>query len=349
MIGIVLNIVMWVAFLLQLGHCSQAVVPDGRGLPLRVKLTNGLIERAFKIKPLFNLASANARKTMIERGLTIGVDWRTNVDYLQSYIDRLETNLEVIKKPSIVYPEYYQKSFHAYDLGNLCWKAAMEVDCAALTVHAGIYTSGKDELSRDGDFMLRDKFHKNMLSIFSSIKFVPKRVLDIGCSTGLSTMKCLESFPEAEIIGADFSPYMLSVAKFQQETVPEMDKAKKSITYIHAAGENIPFGSGDIDLVTISLVSHELPFSAAKAIFEEAYRILPLGGAFALMDMDPKSIFFQKFASNPFAFTAFKSTEPWIQEYISMDLEKTLSTCGFVNIKVISNSPRHRTVVAFKV
>lgn len=95
-------------------------------------------------------------------------------------------------------------------------------------------------------------------------------------------------------------------------------------------------------------MSHELPTAAARAIFQEAYRILPPGGAFALMDMDPKSVFFQKFAGNPFAFTAFKSTEPWIGEYVSMDLEQTLLTCGFENIQVRSNSPRHRTVVAFK-
>ena len=87
---------------------------------------------------------------------------------------------------------------------------------------------------------------------------------------------------------------------------------------------------------------------AAKAIFVEAYRLLKPGGAFSLMDMDPNSLFFQKFAGNPMAFAAFKSTEPWIQEYVSMDLEKTLASVGFVEIQVKSNSPRHRTVVAYK-
>jgi hypothetical protein len=52
------------------------------------------------------------------------------------------------------------------------------------------------------------------------------------------------------------------------------------------------------------------------------------------MDMDPRSDFFIKFASNPFAFTAFKSTEPFIHEYIVMDLENTLKECGFSGIEV---------------
>ena len=40
--------------------------------------------------------------------------------------------------------------------------------------------------------------------------------------------------------------------------------------------------------------------------------------------------------------------EPWIAEYVSMDLEQTLAQCGFRDIGVLENSPRHRTVVAYK-
>lgn len=67
------------------------------------------------------------------------------------------------------------------------------------------------------------------------------------------------------------------------------------------------------------------------------------------MDMDPYSDNFKRFASNPFAFAAFKSTEPWIQEYIGMDIVRVLQETGFGNIEVMSNSPRHRTIVAYKI
>ena len=66
------------------------------------------------------------------------------------------------------------------------------------------------------------------------------------------------------------------------------------------------------------------------------------------MDIDPKSPFFIKFAANAFAFSAFKSTEPWIGEYITMDLESTLKDVGFSKVVVLPNSPRHRTVIAYK-
>lgn len=100
--------------------------------------------------------------------------------------------------------------------------------------------------------------------------------------------------------------------------------------------------------VSICLVHHELPESASKAIFAEAYKQLPLGGAISIMDMDPYSAAFKKFASNPFAFAAFKSTEPWIKEYMQTNIPKELEEVGFSLVHVMSNSPRHRTIVAFK-
>ena len=86
----------------------------------------------------------------------------------------------------------------------------MEVEPAALTVHAPIYTSSKSELDINGDFTLRDNFHKNMKKIFDTTRYKPKRILDVGCSTGLSTIKLHDSFPEANIIGIDLSPHMLA-------------------------------------------------------------------------------------------------------------------------------------------
>jgi len=147
---------------------------------------------------------------MVEQGLKISVDWKSNIKYLDNNFDNLISNYESLKKKSIIYPEYYEKPFHAYDEGNLCWQAAMEVESVALTVHAPIFTSNKNELDINGDFLLRENFHKNVIDIFKESNFSPKRILDIGCSTGLSTIKLHSSFPKAEIIGIDLSPYMLS-------------------------------------------------------------------------------------------------------------------------------------------
>jgi hypothetical protein len=53
-------------------------------------------------------------------------------------------------------------------------------------------------------------------------------------------------------------------------------------------------------------IENFLSFYFYRQIFEEAYRIIPSGGAISIMDINPRSAFFQKFAANPFAFAAFK-------------------------------------------
>ena len=121
-----------------------------------------------------------------------------------------------------MYPEYYLKPFHAYDEGNLSWLAAMEVESAALSVHSRVYPKAKKDgeskvVDSDplGDFRLRDNFHKNIVQHLShlekkGISIRPKTIVDIGCSTGLSTFKLAETFPQSHLVGVDASPFMLS-------------------------------------------------------------------------------------------------------------------------------------------
>ena len=66
------------------------------------------------------------------------------------------------------------------------------------------------------------------------------------------------------------------------------------------------------------------------------------------MDMNPASPAFQRIFSNPFAYTAFKSTEPWLEQYVSLDIQAALKEAGFSSVGQLENSPRHKTVVAKK-
>jgi len=86
-----------------------------------------------------------------------------------------------------------------------------------------------------------------------------------------------------------------------------------------------------------------------RRIMDEAMRVLRPGGAFAVMEMNPYSAFLDKLKKNLFAFTALKSTEPYLDEYMAFDFMGALKTRGFHLAGMqIDNSPRHRTIVAFK-
>ena len=92
----------------------------------------------------------------------------------------------------------------------------------------------------------------------------PKDILDVGCSTGLSTIKLAQEFPSARIVGVDLSPHMLAVGRFNLRTKEELRDSQGRVEYLHAAGEMSGMGDSSMDLVSLSLTSHELPVEATR-------------------------------------------------------------------------------------
>ncbi len=48
----------------------------------------------------------------------------------------------------------------------------------------------------------------------------------------------------------------------------------------------------------------------------------------------------------PYILTLLKSTEPYLDQYFDLDIEKTFLQSGFTQPTITVNSPRHRTIVA---
>lgn len=110
----------------------------------------------------------------------------------------------------------------------------------------------------------------------------PKDILDIGCSTGLSTVKLAETFPNARLIyGVDLSPHMLAVGKYNLDRREDQKGARGLIEYHHAAGESTGLADRSMDLVSLSLTSHELPAEATRCVCTVRMCISCFGGEFA--------------------------------------------------------------------
>ena len=304
---------------------TQTIQPENN---LTTKLINGLLA----IKPLAEFAKAQARKMIVKRANLIGVPWDENLQALQNH--DWQTEINAIENKNLVYPDYYLTSFHAYENGNLNWQAAWELESAAYSVHSTIYSKTP---SPDGDRTLRNNYHQVLQQEISE---QPQKILDIGCGVGLSSFALKQAYPQAQITGLDLSPHFLAVANYQSQ------QKQQSLNWLHAPAEKTNLPSQSLDLASAFLIFHELPQSAARNIINEAFRLLKSGGHFTMMDMNPQSEVYQKMPR--YVFTLLKSTEPYLDEYFSLDLESLLLEAGFEKPMVKTISIRHRTIIARK-
>lgn len=288
-------------------------------------LVNGILA----IKPLANLAKHQARQMMIKRAERIGVPWTQEVETLKAR--DWKADLAQVQNSQLSYPEYYLRPFHAYEGGDLSWKAAFELEVAARTVHAGIW----QDAGAEGDAKLRQSYHDILKA---QIPNQPQDILDLACAVGLSTFAMQEIYPHAKITGLDLSPYFLAVANYRAQ------QRQAKINWLHAQAESTGLPDASFDLVSIFLMCHELPQSATRQILAEMRRILRPGGYLAIMDMNPKSEVYKKMPA--YILTLLKSTEPYLDEYFALDIEQAIVEAGFQSPTITNNTHRHRTAIA---
>lgn len=308
--------------------------PSWAGDDVLSRFVNLLIQT----KPIYSVMKSQARQVLVKTAEKNGIHWRENYQQLES--SGVQQTLDDITNPDIVYPDYYQVPFHAYDEGNLCWSAAFEAESATYSMALRVWPDESLTWQTAQD-RLRSSFH-DVLAEHGPHQV--NDILDIGCSVGLSTLTIHDYYENSQnhsvrTTGLDLSPYMLSVAKLQ-------DKAGKISQWLHAKAENTGLPDASFDLVTLQFVVHELPREITQAIFQEAQRILRPGGCLAIVDNNPQSPVIQGLP--PVLFTLMKSTEPWSDDYYTFDLETALKESGFDHRVTVASDPRHRTLIGRK-
>lgn len=316
-------------------------------------LASSVVNGLLSIKPLAKFAKHRARTMMMDRAETLGVYWRDELKALQARDSgvamdpRWDDDLSAISNPDITYPAYYTTSFHAYEEGNLGWLPAMEVDIAARAVHAKIWPKDDPRSGVNGDAMLRASYHD---ALKAKLPEAPKQIVDLGSSAGRSTFTLQQIFPSAHLTGVELSPYFVAVAQHmsQQQSPNNNNPSEPSppVQWVHAAAESTGLPDASADLVSVCLVFHELPAAAAHDVIAEAYRLVRPGGHFAIMDMNPQCDAFMKMP--PYILTLLKSTEPYLDQYFSLDMVEAFQKAGFSEPSMTLNSPRHRTIIGQK-
>lgn len=222
------------------------------------------------------------------RRIQESIDWKTECDRFTD--------------PNLVYPHYYKsQNFHGVEGGYLTIGAATSYDPVT-------------------QFALPPNEAWVRQQVIEAVQGVPSRILDLGCGTGSTTVLLKQAFPNAEVIGLDLSPFMLTIADRKAK------QANLDIRWMHGKAEDTKFADTSFDLVTASLLFHETPAQISKQILQECFRLLKSGGEVIVLDGSQKTLRQTEWLTQIFE-------EPYIHEFANDSLEAWMGAAGFGKVR----------------
>ena len=156
----------------------------------------------------------------------------------------------------------------------------------------------------------------------------PKRILDLGCAIGWTTLPIVDEWPEAEVHGIDVGESFMRYAHARAEALG------KVVHYHQMSGEHLKFPDGYFDIVFTGGVFHETSKKAAPAIMKEIYRVLRKGGVSFNYDI-PYGGEYNLHAQFMLNWDCYFNAEPFWREWTSWDRSEFMSWGGFDKDKVI--------------
>ncbi len=111
--------------------------------------------------------------------------------------------------------------------------------------------------------------------------FKPKRILDLGCTVGHSTLPYKELFPEAEVWGVDVAAPQVRYAHARAAGLG------LEVNFAQMNAEETRFEPGSFDLIVSHILLHETSGKAMPRIFNECHRLLAPGGYMIHADLPP--------------------------------------------------------------
>jgi ubiquinone/menaquinone biosynthesis C-methylase UbiE len=109
--------------------------------------------------------------------------------------------------------------------------------------------------------------------------FKPKRILDLGCSVGMSTLVFCDAYPDAEIHAIDPGAPLIRYAHARAEHL------NKKVHFSQQNAEFTDFEDESFDLVMSHVMVHETSGTAIRNIVRETHRLLKSGGMMAHLEV----------------------------------------------------------------
>lgn len=107
----------------------------------------------------------------------------------------------------------------------------------------------------------------------------PRRILDLATGTGDLALLLKEGAPEAQVVGADFAPPMLALARRKAEV------RGVEVDFLEADALALPFPDASFDAVTVAFGFRN--FADYQRALQEIHRVLAPGGRLVLLEFPP--------------------------------------------------------------
>ena len=165
----------------------------------------------------------------------------------------------------------------------------------------------------------------------------PKRILDMGCTIGNSTLPWLDEYPDAEMVAIDVSAPVLRYGHARSESLGT------PVQFMQMDAEHTSFPDGSFDFVVSHILMHETSNRALRNIFRESHRLLRPGGVMLHLDgpqyhdMAPIDQFTPDW-------DVHYNNEPFITTLHQLDLPEVVEKAGFERDKIFEDFAPSQTV-----
>jgi ubiquinone/menaquinone biosynthesis C-methylase UbiE len=221
--------------------------------------------------------------------------------------------------PDLALPDWYTD----YDI-HIQPGSVFTDDASALVYELG----ARVVMMRDNDGY---KFHT--LFATTALPEVPdaRRVVDIGCGFGKSTRPLPARYPGAEVIGIDLSAPNLRLAHAQAVATG------LPIVFLQGLGSRTGLPDASVDVVTGTMVLHEMPASEIEATIQECARILRPGGVMRFLEFWPTG---EPIRDVTIYEHAERNNEPYFRDLFGTDTARVCGQAGLTGHRWVTFDER---------
>jgi SAM-dependent methyltransferase len=155
----------------------------------------------------------------------------------------------------------------------------------------------------------------------------PRRMVDLGCGFGKSTAPFYAEFRDAEVVGVDIAAPCLKLAAHDAARAQA-----RNVSFRQAKAEATGLPAGRYDLVTSTMLLHEMTPRAVERSLDEAHRLLAPGGRLVHLDFWHLKDPFDRFVHYSHG---WRNNEPYMEPVAEMDLPGALKKRGFKNVRIL--------------